>query len=212
MPNYYPVKMEFHVSRQSRDRYQFDESLFSTSGNVIFANFHASRVFAQKMNAKRDLVRFPEQVVRAGQINAMGLIDEILHVVVGQYRQQRNPQVMERALVWLNENIGPEAVDKVLRQFVEEFPPLAVYRREMSLDEYLAGVSDLPGVYRSPTGRLCSKSWLCSGWPMPTRPLPLTSSYLTTQPWKKGRPILKSFRACMTSSKPSPGSVLKTKT
>src|SRR5512133_2559108 len=81
MPNPPLALMEFHVSRQARDRYQFDLALFSLSGNVIFANFHAARVFAQKMNSKRDLVNFPEQGVRAGQINAMGLIDEILHYV-----------------------------------------------------------------------------------------------------------------------------------
>jgi len=80
--------MEFHVSRNARDRYQFEESLFSLSGNVIFANFHAARLFAQKMNQKRDLVRFPEQAVRAGQINALGLIDEIMHFVVAMYRRR----------------------------------------------------------------------------------------------------------------------------
>jgi hypothetical protein len=74
--------LEFHVSRKARDRYTFDAALFALSGNVVFANFHATRVFAQKMNEKRDLARFPEQTVRAGQINAMGLIDEILHFVV----------------------------------------------------------------------------------------------------------------------------------
>ena len=61
---------EFHVARQSRDKYQFDQSLFTLKGNVIFANFRAARVFAQKMNAKRDLVTYPEHTVRAGQINA----------------------------------------------------------------------------------------------------------------------------------------------
>ena len=71
--------MEFHISRRARDQYEFDQSLFSLSGNVIFANFYAARSFAQKMNNKRDLLRFPENAVRAGQINAMGLIDEILH-------------------------------------------------------------------------------------------------------------------------------------
>jgi glycosidase len=145
MPHNNLVKMEFHVSRQSRDRYHFDESLFSLSGNVIFANFHASRIFAQKMNAKRDLVHFPEQVVRAGQINAMGLIDEILHLVMEQYRQQYNPQVMGQALTWLEENLGVEGVDRVIRQFANEFPPLSVYQREISLDDYLNGVSDAPG-------------------------------------------------------------------
>ncbi len=76
--------MEFHVSRSARDLYQFDQGLFQFNGNVIFANFHAARVFAQKMNAKRDLLRFPEQAVSASEINAMGLIDEILHLIVAQ--------------------------------------------------------------------------------------------------------------------------------
>jgi len=82
--------MQFHISRQSRDRYQFDQSIYSFNGNVVFANFHAARMFAQKMNQQRDLVQFPEQAVKAGQINAIGLIDEILHLMVALYRQQKN--------------------------------------------------------------------------------------------------------------------------
>ena len=115
------VRMEFHVSRQARDRYQFDESLFSLSGNVIFANFHAARVFADRMNQKRDLVRFPEQAVRSGQINAMGLIDEIMHYVLGLYREQRNPNVMEHALDWLDDRLGQKAVDTALSRFATKF-------------------------------------------------------------------------------------------
>ncbi len=111
--------MEFHISRQARDRYQFDESIFSLSGNVILANFHAARIFAQKMNQRRDLVRFPEQAVKAGQINALGLIDEILHLVVGSYRQQKNPEVMGQALDWLYDRLGQEAVDAALQRFTE---------------------------------------------------------------------------------------------
>ncbi len=133
------LTMEFHVSRKARDVYQFDETLFALSGNVIFANFFAARVFAQKMNDKRDLVRFPEQAVQAGQITAMGLIDEILHFVVGLYREQKNPQSMEQAVAWLEERLGKEAVDETLRQFADQFPPLAVYRREVDLEVYLQG-------------------------------------------------------------------------
>ena len=50
--------MEFHISRQTRDRYSFDHSLYAYSGNVIFANFHAARLFAQKINQTRDLANF----------------------------------------------------------------------------------------------------------------------------------------------------------
>jgi len=134
--------MEFHISRAARDQYQFDQSLFSLSGNVIFANFHAARTFARRMNQKRDLVRFPEQAVKAGQINAMGLIDEIMHLVVGLYREQGNPEVTRLALDWLDERLGKAVVNTTLREFADEFPPLAVYRRRVALNNYLAGESD----------------------------------------------------------------------
>ncbi|MBC7186973.1 MAG: alpha-amylase [Calditrichaeota bacterium] len=132
---------EFHVSRQARDRYGFDEHLFTASGNVIFPNFHATRVFAQKMNDKRDLVNFPERAVRAGQLNAMGLIDEILHYVAGLFRAQVNREVCAQALLWLEERLGAETVAQTLRRFVDEFPPLAVYKGEMAAEEFLQGES-----------------------------------------------------------------------
>ena len=134
MPKENNVRMEFHVSRQARDHYRFDATLFALSGNVIFANFHAARVFAQRMNEKRDLISFPEQAVKAGQINAMGLIDEISHLVVQIYREQRNPDVLRQAVDWLDERLGAEAVDAALLRFADEFPPLVVYRRESALE------------------------------------------------------------------------------
>lgn len=133
---------EFHVSRWARDLYQFDQTLFGLTGNVIFANFHAARVFAQKMNNRRDLVHYPEQAVRAGHINAMGLIDEIMHYLLGRYKEQVNPKVMEKALRWLENRVGREAIDKCLLRFIDEFPPLVVYRGEMQPEEYLRASSE----------------------------------------------------------------------
>ena len=133
------VRMEFHVSRKARDLCQFDDVLFALSGNVILPNFYAARVFAQKMNEKRDLVSFPEQAVKAGQINAMGLIDEILHYIVGLYRDENNIQVMGKALDWLYEKFGKSKVDETLHKFADEFPAVAVYRREIELDAYMEG-------------------------------------------------------------------------
>jgi glycosidase len=137
-----PILMEFHISRQARDFYHFDGSLFSSSGNAIFANFYAVRVFTQRMNQKRDLLRFPEQAVRAGQINAMGLIDEILHYIIGIFSKQKNPEVMRQALEWLDEKQGREAVDNALHRFADEFPPLAVYQGKTSLEDYFQGETD----------------------------------------------------------------------
>jgi glycosidase len=132
-------RFEFHISRKARDSYQFDESLFSLNGNVVLPNFRAARVFAQRINERKDLLRFPEQAVSPGQINSMGLIDEILHFVVGLYRDEKNSQVMREALECLHEKLGKPAVDQALRRFSEEFPPVAVYRNETGLDDYLNG-------------------------------------------------------------------------
>lgn len=133
---------EFHISRDVRDKYKFDEKLFSLSGNVIFANFHAVRQFVQKMNDKRDLINFPEKAVRAGQINAMGLIDEILHYIVELYRQQENPDLLKEALEWLNKKFGTDEVKKSLHKFAKDFPTVAVYQRKIGLENYLKGETE----------------------------------------------------------------------
>jgi glycosidase len=131
--------MEFHISRISRDYYQFNHSLYSLSGNVILANFQAVRLFAQKMNQKRDLIHFPENAVKASQINAMGLIDEILHYVVILYREQKKSEVMAQALIWLEEKFGQENIREALLKFADHFPPIAVYQNKLTLDEYYRG-------------------------------------------------------------------------
>jgi glycosidase len=131
--------MEFHVSRQARKRYQFEDSLFSFNGSVIFANFHAARVFAQRLNEKRDLSLHPELTARAGQINAMGLIDEILHLVISLYRSQRLPTLypdLERSLI---AKLGIRKLNAVLRAFTRDFPPQVVFQKRLKEDEYLDG-------------------------------------------------------------------------
>ncbi|MFQ5857151.1 MAG: alpha-amylase family glycosyl hydrolase, partial [Anaerolineae bacterium] len=66
-----------------------------------------------------------------------GLIDEILHYVVGLYRQRENPEVMQQALDWLQDEFGEDAVSDTLRRFVDVFPPVAIYRGEIGPDAYL---------------------------------------------------------------------------
>ncbi len=139
MPELLQPIFEFHVSRAARDRYQFEEALFASNGSVILTNFLGARLFAQKMNAKRDLVSYPEKAVRAGQINALGLVDESLHLVAAAYRRQLKPDVLALALDWMSGMLGKETVESTLRTFLDEFPPVAVYKREQTIDEYLAG-------------------------------------------------------------------------
>src|SRR4051812_35006222 len=91
------------------------------------------------MNQQRDLVNYPERAVKPGQINAMGLVDEVLHHLVAVYREEHGPDVMARALDRLDGRLGQEAVDRTLRAFADAFPTVALYRREVDLSGYLDG-------------------------------------------------------------------------
>lgn len=136
------ARFEFHVSRTARDTYQFEEAFFSLSGNVILANFLAAREFAKRMNDKRDLINNPEKAVRASDINAMGLIDEILHALIEYYREEINPGAIERAAKTVAQAIGEEKLDQLLVEFNQDFPPTSVYRGEQTIEEYLAGETE----------------------------------------------------------------------
>ncbi len=133
--------MEFHISRRAREKYRFEESLFSYDGNVIFANFHAARIFAQKMNAQRDLVSFPENTIKASHLNALGLIDEIFHHVFSLYQDQKSPDLLKNTIQHMENALSSEDVDALLEIFIHEYPPQAVFGRKLKASDYLAGVT-----------------------------------------------------------------------
>jgi glycosidase len=134
--------MEFHISRNARERYKFAESLFSYTGNVIFANVTACREFAHRMNQVRDVEKHPELAVHAGKLYAMGLIDEASHVLMARYREQFDPAVMTSALDFFSAKVGAEALDTLLLTFVEQFPGITVIRGEETPLQWLAGTTD----------------------------------------------------------------------
>jgi glycosidase len=134
--------MEFHISRNARQRYQFAESLFSYTGNVVFANMAACRDFAYRMNQVRDVENHPDRVVHAGQLYAMGLIDEAGHVLIASYRQQFDPEVMTSALDWFAAQVGAEKLDAMLLAFVEQFPGSSVIRGLETPRQWLAGQTE----------------------------------------------------------------------
>ena len=134
--------MEFHIARKVRERYQFAESLFSYTGNVVLANLSACREFAHRMNKVRDVEKHPELAVHAGKLFAMGLIDEASHVLMARYREQFDPQVMTSALDWFGAQVGTGNLDKLLLAFVEQFPGRSVMRGLETPAEWLAGQTD----------------------------------------------------------------------
>ena len=130
---------EFHISREARELYQVKDVLFSFNGNAVFANPAGSRALAYRMNQVRNAENDPKLQVQPAALFAMGLIDEAAHAVIAYYRETFAPRVMEDALAWFGEQVGPEGLDALLLAFVERFPGTSVYQGEQTPIEWLNG-------------------------------------------------------------------------
>ena len=130
---------EFHISRKVRDLCTFEQGLFASSGNVVFANMKNVRNFQLLFNNYIEHVTGDEnKKLSAGQLNAMGLIDEILHYVCMLYRRNKVPSFGRDLLAELDKEYSKKNVDALLLDFMKEFPPVAVYQEKIRPEEYLA--------------------------------------------------------------------------
>ncbi|MBR5647086.1 MAG: alpha-amylase [Treponema sp.] len=130
---------EFHISKKVRDLCSFEEGLFASSGNVVFANMRNVRSFQVLFNNYIDTVTGDENKrVSAGQLNAMGLIDEILHYVCMLYRRNKVPTFMHDLMAALEKQYTAKEIDALLLDFLQEFPPVEVYKEKCTAREYLS--------------------------------------------------------------------------
>jgi glycosidase len=131
--------LEFHITRAARDHYEFADQLFSLTANVVVVDLAASRYLAHRMNTVRDADSRPDRVVHPGALNAMGILDEVTHLVLALFRERRDPRAMLDALSWLQTRIGRDVLDTTLLAFADQFPTTAVYRGLESAGDWLAG-------------------------------------------------------------------------
>ncbi len=125
---------EFHILNEIRKKYSVDETLFSSNGNVIFPNFHAAKILAHNINEKRN----HQNPIRAGELNAMGLLDEINHYLFFLYKEKENPKIIEKIYSHLVEKFTEQKISHLVKTFTTLFPPITVYKNEISAEEYLA--------------------------------------------------------------------------
>ena len=137
--------MEFHISRQAREQLDVDATLFRSTGNLILPDFRSARLLARRINERVDAALLPERTVRAGRLNAMALIDEILHDVARLFRERAASNALPTLLARMEEDLGAPALDRLLLSFVELYPPRSVYMGEIEASAWLAGSSGAQG-------------------------------------------------------------------
>ncbi len=132
----------FHVTKDSRIKYKIEENLFSVKGNLIISDFRTARLLSEQINiVRRNEGKFDLQVT-AGQINALGLLHEVFHLLIRKYEETNNKSVFNKGIDYLKNNLTADELDKTLLKFVEEFPPPPVYQNKETIKEYLNGKTE----------------------------------------------------------------------
>jgi len=127
----------FHVTKDSRIKYEFEENLFALQGNIVISDFKTARFLSDKINVVRRAEGKFDLQVTAGQINALGLLHEVFHLLIRNYEENNNKSVFKNSIDYLKKNLTEDELDKTLLKFVEEFPPLPVYQNKVKASEYL---------------------------------------------------------------------------
>ena len=127
--------MDFRIARPARDRYGFEESLFSSDGDAIVIDADRARALAERF-----VTEAADRARVSSEIAAIGLIHELGHRAVAVERRS-DPDgggPMARGLAALDVRLGDEGVDRSLVAFEAAFPALPVYRDEMTAADWLS--------------------------------------------------------------------------
>ena len=134
------VMFEVHMAGAARKKYDIDESLLTISGDMVFADFLAARVLTDKINANRDLLLHPEAALDASEVNAVSLLNEIMHMAIETYCLDTNPALFSRMEQYLGNRIGEDEVGRLLELYTEMFPPSdEIFTGKGDPKEYVSG-------------------------------------------------------------------------
>ena len=146
--------MEFHIHRDIREKCRFSKTLFSSSGNVIIRNINDIYTFVFRYNEVVASGAFgmpvrAGQYLKAGQLNAMGLIDEIFHYMCRLYRRDVRSDFFSTGYEFVQTVLADEQLpdlDTLLLKFCTAFPPAEVYGRAMTIEDWFGRTDPVSGI------------------------------------------------------------------
>jgi glycosidase len=133
------TQREFHLRREARERYGISGPVFAPDGDSVQTSLLATRNLAHRMNQTRDLLRHPAQAVRASDLNALGLLDEVFHHVTELFLEANGEAVFSSALAMLDQRFTDAQIDECLLEFVRRYPPTPVFNGTTTAEEFFAG-------------------------------------------------------------------------
>lgn len=146
-------KMEFHISKKAREKFNFKHHLLYSRGNIIFNSRRDIIDFVSEFNkaVKTGDISETQPLIGADEIAAMGIIDEISHYIFRLYLKEINLEFFKEGFVYIDEELKNNkdadiGLFGLLVNFCKEFPPQDVYEKKKTEEEWLSEVDELSGV------------------------------------------------------------------
>jgi glycosidase len=130
---------ELPLRAQAQTRYGFPDDARAEQGQLRVADYSAAQRLAETINRTREVDRFPESAVRAGELYAAALVQELLRLIVANYLRATDPDALTRAYTQLETQLGRTEFERTLAHYVAAFPPKLVSQGEVAPDMYLTG-------------------------------------------------------------------------
>lgn len=143
------AERNIHAAKNTRDKYQFPEVNYGIGGKLVIKNIHDSRLIATTMNLHRDILHFPEQTVKSGEIYAISLINQIFQYIIFAYIKQTKKDIFPEAVDYVISEMSQPETLKVFDLYLKEFPVRTVYSGKTSHQEYfkkLDKLKDFPDI------------------------------------------------------------------
>lgn len=112
-------KKSMRIKRKVKEELKIPDPFFSPGGRLALPGFHEGQLLAAGLNSRSQMTTDQQEAVRASDLLAAVLIDEILHYVIRLYCREQGRALLAEALdLFSRRNLR---VDPVMHPFTEEF-------------------------------------------------------------------------------------------
>jgi len=123
----------FHVNKDSREKYSFEEKLYHPIGTVFFNDFSNCIRFTEKLNKDKK----KQEKYFSANIYALSLLHKIYHKIFESYIESVDKDLNQKLVNFSKQEIHPQEYKKILTLFNQEFPPLAIHQNKIDVKKYL---------------------------------------------------------------------------
>lgn len=128
---------ELPLRASARERYGFSGGQLAEGGALQVPALRDAQSLAKTISDARDARRYPESAVRAGELYAAALVQEMLRLIVAHYLAA-HPDALTRAYRQLEGDFGPD-LTPTLTRYVAVFQPKIVAQGEVTPDVFVTG-------------------------------------------------------------------------